>query len=494
MPQQISRRHALATGLAAGTAFGAVAVGAAPARAAQPAAPTPGRSGGENPFLEGQFAPVPFEVTEFDLAVSGTVPKDLTGRLLRNGPNVLGLEDPRAHHWLTGDGMVHGVQLRDGKAEWYRSRWVRAKGTAEKLGEPVRGKPAETDFPSNVHVIGFQGRTFALQEGTARPQELTNELYTVGPCDFNGTWAGTMSAHTKLDPDSGELHSVSYNESTDYVQYVVVGTNGKVKSSRNIPMGGTILMHDFALTEKYVVLYDQPIMFDLDAMQHGQKIPWVWDEKRPSRVGYFPRAGGPVTWITVRPSYISHTLNAYDDGGNIVVDFVEFPAPFSADRLSTSAPPALVRWTIDRARGRVRRDQLDDRPQEFPRVPDARVGRKHRYGYTAAAAEFLKSYGHGSTPDSAFSNGLVKHDLATGRSQLHRFPRYASASEAVFVPRSGARGEDDGYVMSYVHNPDRNASDLVILSAQDFTAKPIARIHLPSRIPLGLHGSWIAGT
>jgi carotenoid cleavage dioxygenase len=66
-------------------------------------------------------------------------------------------------------------------------------------------------------VIGFRGKTLALQEGTARPQELTDELYTVGPCDFNGTWAGTMSAHTKLDPGTGELHSVSYDESTDYV-------------------------------------------------------------------------------------------------------------------------------------------------------------------------------------------------------------------------------------------------------------------------------------
>jgi carotenoid cleavage dioxygenase-like enzyme len=492
MSQQMSRRNALAAGLSVGTVLGAGAIGAIPAKAAQ-LAPRKERDGG-NPFLEGQFAPVPFEVTEFDLAVTGTIPRDLTGRLLRNGPNVLGLEDPLAHHWLVGDGMVHGVQLRDGKAEWYRSRWVRAKGTAEKLGEPVRGVPAETDFPSNINVIGFRGKTLALQEGTARPQELTDELYTVGPCDFNGTWAGTMSAHTKLDPGTGELHSVSYDESTDYVQYVVISAAGEVRSTRKIPMGGTILMHDFALTENYVVLYDQPIVFDLDAMKHGQKIPWVWDTGRPSRVGYFPRAGGAVTWITVPPSYISHTLNSYDDGGNIVVDYVEFPAPFSADRLSTSAPPALVRWTIDRARRSVRRTQLDDRPQEFPRVPDARVSRKHRYGYTAATADFLRAYGHGSTPDSAFGNGLVKHDLATGRSQFHRFPKHASASEAVFVPRSGARAEDDGYVLSYVHNPERNASDLVILAAQDFTGKPIAQIHLPSRIPLGLHGSWIAGT
>ncbi|HVX43512.1 MAG TPA: carotenoid oxygenase family protein [Mycobacteriales bacterium] len=492
MAREISRRTALAAGLAAGAAAPLMtAVSGAAAGTPNPKTAT-NTATGSNKFLQGAFRPVDFEVTQFDLSVTGTVPKELTGRLLRNGPNVLGLEDPVAHHWLVGDGMVHGVRLRDGKAEWYRSRWIRAEGTAEKLGEPVRGIPAETDFASNIHVIGFRGKTLALQEGTARPQELTDELYTVGPCDFNGTWAGTMSAHTKLDPRTGELHSVSYDESTDYVQYVVIGPSGEVTSSRNIPVGGTILMHDFALTEKYVVLYDQPIVFDLDAMKHGQKIPWVWDDSRPNRVGFFPRSGGPVTWIPVHPSYISHTLNAYDDGAEIVVDFIEFPAPFSADQLSADAPPSLVRWTIDRARGRIRRSRLDDRPQEFPRVPDARITRKHRFGYTAATADFLKAYGHGSTPDSAFSNGLIKHDLTTGRSQFHRFPRHASASEALFVPRAEAKAEDDGYVLSYVHNPDRNAADLVILAAQDFTGEPVARVHLPARIPLGLHGSWIA--
>ena len=45
--------------------------------------------------------------------------------------------------------------------------------------------------------------------------------------------------------------------------------------------------------------------------------------------------------------------------------------------------------------------------------------------------------------------------------------------------------------MAFVHNPERGASDLVILSAQDFTGDPVATIHLPARVPLGFHGNWI---
>ncbi len=101
----------------------------------------------------------------------------------------------------------------------------------------------------------------------------------------------------------------------------------------------------------------------------------------------------------------------------------------------------------------------------------------------------------GNPPDRAFDNALFKHDLLRGTTQVHRLPRHAAAGEAVFVPRdpgAGKAAEDDGYAIAYVHNPDRGAADLVILAAQDFSGEPVARVHLPGRVPLGFHGSWIA--
>ena len=85
-------------------------------------------------FLDGPFAPVTEEITAFDLPVTGQVPAGLDGRYLRNGPNPMGLDDP-GYHWFLGDGMVHGVRLRDGRAEWYRNRWVRSRAVAEARGE-----------------------------------------------------------------------------------------------------------------------------------------------------------------------------------------------------------------------------------------------------------------------------------------------------------------------------------------------------------------------
>ena len=78
-----------------------------------------------NRYLEGDFAPIDEEFTLTDLEVSGTIPDYLDGRYLRNGPNPIGEIDPELYHWFIGDGMVHGMRIRDGKAEWYRNRWVR---------------------------------------------------------------------------------------------------------------------------------------------------------------------------------------------------------------------------------------------------------------------------------------------------------------------------------------------------------------------------------
>ncbi|MFF7891992.1 carotenoid oxygenase family protein [Streptomyces sp. NPDC007907] len=135
-------------------------------------------------------------------------------------------------------------------------------------------------------------------------------------------------------------------------------------------------------------------------------------------------------------------------------------------------------------------------PQEFPRVNEALVSRRHRYGYPAAAAEMSPAYQavDGTPPDSAFADALIEHDPLRGAPQVHRLPAGAAASEAVFVPSDpcdGRAAEDDGYATAYVHDPGRGASDLVILAARVFTGEPVARIHLPVRVPLGRHGSWI---
>ena len=448
-----------------------------------------------NRFLEGSFAPVTEEVTAFGLPVTGQIPAGLSGRYLRNGPNPLGLDDPN-YHWFLGAGMVHGVRLRDGKAEWYRNRWVRSKAVAAAHDQPWAGGPVhETqDFAANTHVIGHAGRTLAVVEAGALPYELSYELDTIGPCDFGGTLPGGFAAHTKLDRATGELHAIAYFWAWDHVQHVVVDAAGKVTRTTDIPVADGPMMHDFALTATYVVLLDLPVTFSLDAVTARKGFPYVWNPAHQARVGLLPRDGsGGVRWIEIDPCWVFHTLNAYDDSGNVVLDLCQYNQSFDVSTLwHAHGPVTLDRWVIDPAAGKVTQQRLDDRGQEFPRVDDRIISRPHRYGYSAVIGEFTRALtAAGDFTDDAFTNAILRHDLAAGTTQAREFGRDATVGEAVFAPSSPDAGEDDGYVMAFVHNPERGAADLVILAAQDFTGEPVAAVHLPARIPLGFHGSWI---
>jgi carotenoid cleavage dioxygenase-like enzyme len=448
-----------------------------------------------SPFLRGQYAPVTQEITAFDLPVTGSLPTELDGCYLRNGPNPLGLDDPG--HWFLGAGMVHGVRLRDGKAEWYRNRWVRSRQVAATLGEPWPAGPvhADMDFAANTHIIAHAGRTLATVEAGPLPYELTPELETVGPCDFDGTLPGGYAAHTKLDRWTGDLHAVAYFWGWDHVQHVVLGTDGTVSSTTDVPVADGPMMHDFALTATYVVLFDLPVTFSMEAASAGSKLPYTWNPSHQARVGLLPRSGATreARWFEVDPCWVFHTLNAYDDGNRVVVDMCRYEGAYDMTVLADQGPLTLERWIIDPAAGRVTQQRLDDHQQEFPRVDERVISRPHRYGYSALVGEISRDTvrSNGDFGDDAFANALLKHDLSTGTVEVHRFERDAAAGEAVFAPSSPEAAEDDGYVMAFVHDPDRGAADLVILAAQDFTGEPVAAVHLPARVPLGFHGSWI---
>jgi carotenoid cleavage dioxygenase-like enzyme len=444
-----------------------------------------------NPYLQGNYGPVTSEVTVTDLSVTGSLPGSLNGRYLRNGPNPITSPDPATYHWFTGDGMVHGIRIEEGSARWYRNRWVRSGEVAAALGESPHPGPIVDgmDFSPNTNVIVHAGRTYAIVEAGARPYELTDLLETVGPSDFQGSLPGGYTAHPKRDPNTGELHAVSYYWAWgNQVQYSVVGVDGRVRRVVDIPVGGPVSIHDMSLTSSYAVIYDLPVVFSPEALAQGFSFPYRWSDGYESRVGLLPLEGGAddVVWCDVDPCYVFHPMNAYDEGGTVVVDLVRHPKMFATHLIGPDeGAPVLERWTIDPEAGKVATQLLDDRPQEFPRVDERVVGRRNRYGYSAALD-------NGEKDEAGFTMGgaLIKHDLSSGSSEIRTFS--GGAGEAVFVPESASSAEDQGFVLSLVYDPDRQASDLLVLHAQDFTGDPVAVVHLPVRVPYGFHGNWIA--
>ncbi len=468
---------------------GAGAVLAATARPGQVFA---GQSGepmyAANIYLEGNYAPVAEELTATDLEIIGELPKELNGRYLRNGANPMGEVDLARHHWFTGAGMVHGVRLQEGRALWYRNRYVRSAEIVEALGEDPAGR--QFAGSANTHVIGAAGRTFAIVEAGSPPVELSYELDTIGANNFFGTLTDmAFTAHPKVDPQTGDLHAMAYSWPgfLDHVQYVVVGRDGRVKKTVNVPVPGMVMMHDMSLTGRYAVIYDLPVTISGEMINRGMSFPFAWNPDYQARVGLLPRDGDAedIIWAEVNACYVFHPMNAYDDAdGNVVLDVCRYESMMAADHNGPfrDSLPTLDRWTVNPSTGKVSEERVDDSFQEFPRCHPALNSRPYRYGYAVGVAP-----GEGGPGFPA----IYKHDLRTGtRSQFDLAPGRHSG-EPYFIPREGAREEDDGYLMSFVYDGGRNASELMVLDARDLTQPPLARVVLPARVPYGFHGSWV---
>ena len=442
-----------------------------------------------NPYLEGNFAPVLEERTDdHDLEVTGVVPPDLEGRLLRNGPNpVTTPADPADYHWFTGDGMIHTIGLGGGRATGYRNRWVRTRHLSTEVATvPPRGPTEPIDGPANTHVIRHAGTTLALVE-SGFPHALSPDLDRARVHDFDGSLSSPMTAHPKLDPDSGELVFFGVDLfGPPFLRYHVVDAAGQLTATEAIDVPRATMMHDFGLTATRAVFLDQPVVFDLALVTEGRSMPFRWAPEAGSRIGLLPRGGrgSDVEWVSMDPSYVFHVVNAFDDGDRAVLDVVRYDAVFDTgpgEALARSLP-SLHRWTVDPASGRVLEERLDDAPVEFPRIDPAVAGLPYRYAYVVRG---------GDDPARPSYEGLVKYDLA--RDEAVRFDPGPGRlpGEPVFVRAADGTGEDEGWILSVVFDAARGASDLVILDATSFSGPPVATVHLPARVPFGFHGSWV---
>lgn len=454
-----------------------------------------------NPYLESNFAPVELEITAHSLPVIGELPPDLNGMFVRNGPNPLFVSSAW-YHWFDGHGMLHGVQISNGKAN-YRNRYIQTEGwKTEKdarhaiypgfLAPPKEDNafvpPVNT---ANTAVIWHGDRLLALWEGGEPYQIEVPELKTVSSYTYGGELKSPFTAHPKVDFVTGEMMFFGYSfANLPYLQYSVVSSQGQLLQTVPIDLPVGVMMHDFAITKNYTIFMNLPLTFRLERAQQG-KPPLLFEKDIPSRFGILPRHGDNTTirWFEAPACYVAHTLNAYEDGDEVVLIACRMP---STTMLGLAGRPQdsqsdlsfLHKWRFNLKTGAVIEEPLDDIPSEFPRVNDQHLGYQTKYGYTARMA----------THSVPLFDGLIKYDFASGSSQIHEFGQGRYGGEGMFVPRPGAAQEDDGWLLTFVYDEAANISELVVLNAQDMMAKPIARIMLPQRVPYGFHGTWIEQT
>jgi carotenoid cleavage dioxygenase len=443
-----------------------------------------------NMFLEGQYAPVAGETTCHELSVTGSIPQELDGVLARIGPNPVEPPNPATYHWFTGDGMVHGVRFREGRALWYRSRYVGTDKVNRVLGKPILpGYRNGIVDVVNTNIIGHGGRLWAMVEAGAVPVEMDEKLNSIRHGLFDAPQPGPFTAHPHLDPETGELHAICYDAlKRDQVLYQVIDRNCQLTHCVRIPVKHGPMMHDCAITKSRVIVFDLPVTFSFKSILQGASMPYRWNPKHEARIGLLPRNGEArdMRWLHIDPCYVFHTGNARDlPNGGVMLELVVHERMFDG---SIQGPEArrvtLERWVLPADGDTVKREVLAERVQEFPRFDERLTGQDYRYLYTVSA----------DLNDAVSAQPLLCHDLATGSCEQHFYGDHKVSGEVVFVPRVKSGAENDGWLLSYVYDLANDTSEVVILNAGDINGEPQAVIPLPVRVPMGFHGNWIASS
>ncbi|MBI1250936.1 MAG: 9-cis-epoxycarotenoid dioxygenase [Alphaproteobacteria bacterium] len=425
--------------------------------------------------MTGNFGPVDDEATLLNLEVHGAVPPELSGVYMRNGGN------PRngdTEHFFFGDGMLNGVRLGGGKAQWFKNRWVRTACYEGKLRTDMAHFGDFRVTSANTNIVRHGGKFFALEEG-AFPYEVDVDMNSIGINDFGGKLKTAFTAHPKICPETGEMHGFGYSPMPPWLTYHRFDAAGRLVESQEIPVKGPTMIHDFGMTRNHVVFMDLPVVFDLEMAIAG-KMPFRWSDDYGARLGIMARGGKAedIRWVDVAPCYVFHPGNAYEENGELVMTVCRFEKLWVGQSYDFEYPPQMHEWRINLTTLAVRETAIDDAHCEFPRVDDRRAGLVTRYNYVAGA----------ETSGATEFNLLLKYDLKTGARSSLAFPNMG-LSEFVFAP--GGPGEDEGWLVGFAYDKTRNGSDFIVVDAQGMNE--VARIRLPRRVPFGFHGNWFEG-
>ncbi|KAK0648093.1 putative lignostilbene dioxygenase [Cercophora newfieldiana] len=477
------------------------------------------------PQFQGFMKPSGVEGDVFNLEIQGKIPDDIDGTFYRVMPDPQFPPFIDNDPWFNGDGNISAFRLKNGRAS-FKQRYVRTeKFTREREAQRAllgkyRNKYTDTvEFKirttANTNVVHFNGKLLALKED-APPYALDpTTLETLGLYDFDGQLPSlTFTAHPKFDPATGEMICFGYEakgDGTPDICYYRIAADGTFLETVWLVSPVVAMIHDFAVTENYVVFPIIPQVCDIDRLKAGGE-HWQWSPETPFYVGVMPRVGATadsVKWFRHPNSFPGHVANAYEDAaGNIIMDsglsksnvFFWWP-----DANGNAPRPETIHSELTRIVLDPRSDQLDITPEqvsvlqgpnsEFYRIDDRFAFKSHRHVFFDAMDPSLGTDFPSIAPKLGggypLYNSLAHFDAETGKTEVYFPGRTHMVQEPVFIPRKGSVEEGDGYLLALVNNYDTMGSELHLLDTRNFAGEALAKVVLPVRLRHGLHGNWV---
>ena len=460
------------------------------------------------------FADLDREVSIEQLPVKGTFPAWLSGTLLRVGPAKYDIGAATLNHWFDGFAMLHRFGFDRGRVS-YRNRFLESETFQESQEQNALARggfatdpcrmlfqhvaaifsPAYTDN-ANVNIDVFGGALVALTETTLPVRFDEESLAALGDRPYGGEIGGQISiAHPHHDAERGCRFSyvVEFARKSRYRLFAIPDDGGPESVVAEMPVDRPAYMHSFAMTERYLVLAEFPLVVDplrlLLALEPFIK-NYRWTPDRGVRFHVFEKDGGRlVQSLQADPFFCFHHVNAFEDGDTIIVDLVAYPDAqiideFYLARLRAGDPVdatgTLTRYILPLDGSQeVAVTPIAAAMIELPRIDYGRcAGRPYRW-----------VWGTGRRDGADFLDSIVKIDVTSGDTQTW-WQEHCYPGEPIFVPAPGRSAEGEGVLLSVVLDARAGTSFLLVLDAQ--TLSEMARAECPHQIPFGLHGNYFS--
>jgi carotenoid cleavage dioxygenase len=449
-------------------------------------------------------APTRFEADVYDCEVWGEIPSDIEGTFYRLQCDFA--YRPPENEWPTGfngDGHVSAFRFANGSVD-FKARYIKTDRlmTERRHRRRLWGvyRNHFTDDPlvaevdrgaANTHLYWHGGKLLVLKED-ALPYHIDPvTLETYGVWDFHGKWTATsMSAHPKIDPVSGEMIAYSYQargDLSDDIAVYTVNAAGHVTNEVWLKSPYLGIIHDIAITQKYIVIPVIARTTSLERLQSGEPM-WEWNGDLPTMVGLLPRDGdaSDVRWFEGPARNTLHFLNAMDDGNRVVMDL-----PVSDTERS---PSQIKRWIFDMNSrdDRFGEDVVSTANGVLARMDDRYLSLPYRYGFVGNSDPSLPYDAERAGGPRRTTNTYVRYDLQSNDESVFFVGDVQSLQESGFVPRRGSTEEGDGYIMGVASNYEEMASELHIVDAQRMEEGAVAVVKLPFRLRGGTHVNWFS--